>query len=214
MLQLLLKIRDIFLVVDRFLCLGVDRFRGITFADSTVQTTAATGGINLGDVFSVANVQDVSWSGSYPYPGSWTITFRPVNTYIASAVSIYVENADGSSADVTGPAVATAINKVTDGTVGGGTVVLTSVNTYTGGTNLGAGTNGTEVLFLNFSECIIGDSMTLSFATSTEASYWTGSAYVSAFATDQTLMRSISEHDFAPMHDVAIAMLTGTAWAA
>lgn len=81
-------------------------------------------------------------------------------------------------------------------------------------TNLGAGTNGTEVLFLNFQEMVIGDSMTLSFATSTEASYWNGSAYVSAFATDQTLMRSISEHDFAPMHDVAIAMLTGTAWAA
>lgn len=81
-------------------------------------------------------------------------------------------------------------------------------------TNLGAGTNGTEVLFLNFNEMIIGDSMVQSFATSTEASYWNGSAYVSAFSTDQTLMRSISEHDFAPAHDVAIAMLTGTAWAA
>lgn len=81
-------------------------------------------------------------------------------------------------------------------------------------TNLGAGTNGTEVMFLNFAEYVIGDSMTLSFATSTEASYWNGSAYVSAFATDQTLMRSISEHDLAPMHDVATSMLIGTAWAA
>lgn len=83
---------------------------GITFADSTVQTTAATGGINLGDVFSVANVQDVSWSGSYPSPGSWTITFRPVNTYIASAVSIYVENADGSISQDAKGSVSTSSN--------------------------------------------------------------------------------------------------------
>jgi HK97 family phage major capsid protein len=98
-----------------------------------------------------------------------------------------------------------------------GTPTLLGYNVFTTTqlpTNLGGGTNGTEVLFLNFGEMVIGDSMIMQIATSTEASYWTGAAYVSAFATDVTLMRAVSEHDFAPMHDVAIAMLTGTAWAA
>jgi hypothetical protein len=83
---------------------------GITFPDSTTQTTAATAGINLGDAFSVANVMTVAFSGSYPSPGQWQIDFRPVNNYIANAVSIYVENADGSiSQDVKG-SVSTSSN--------------------------------------------------------------------------------------------------------
>ena len=69
---------------------------GITFSDSTVQTTAATAGVNLGDVFSIGNVQEVTWSGSYPSPGAWTITFRPVNSYILNAMTLYVENGDGT----------------------------------------------------------------------------------------------------------------------
>jgi hypothetical protein len=81
---------------------------GITFADSTVQTTAAVAGVNLGDVFSMSNVQDVTFAGSYPSPGSWTITFRPVNSYIANGMTLVVENGDGSiSQDVKG-AVSTA----------------------------------------------------------------------------------------------------------
>ena len=76
---------------------------GITFNDSTVQTTAATAGVNLGDVFSIANVTDVSFTGSYPSPGSWTINFRPVNNYLVGGVTMVVENGDGSiSQDVKG----------------------------------------------------------------------------------------------------------------
>jgi hypothetical protein len=83
---------------------------GITFSDSTVQTTAATAGVNLGDVFSVSNVQEVVFTGSYPSPGSWTITFRPVNTYILNAMTLVVENGDGSiSQDVKGAVSSTAL---------------------------------------------------------------------------------------------------------
>lgn len=83
---------------------------GLTFPDSTTQTTAATAGVNLGDVFSFANVMTVAFTGSYPSPGQWQIDFRPVNSYIAAAVSIYVENADGSiSQDVKG-SVSTSSN--------------------------------------------------------------------------------------------------------
>jgi hypothetical protein len=75
----------------------------IVFPDASVQTTAATAGVNLGDVFSISNVQEVTWAGSYPSPGSWTITFRPVNTYIANGMTLYVENGDGTiSQDVKG----------------------------------------------------------------------------------------------------------------
>jgi hypothetical protein len=69
---------------------------GITFNDGSVQTTAATAGVNLGDVFSFANVTTVAFSGTYPSPGQWQIDFKPVNSYVANAVTIVVENADGS----------------------------------------------------------------------------------------------------------------------
>jgi len=89
---------------------------GITFSDSTVQTTAATAGVNLGDVFSMSNVQEVTWSGSYPSPGSWTITFRPVNTYILNAMTLVVENGDGSiSQDVKGAVSSTSAWTYTTG---------------------------------------------------------------------------------------------------
>ena len=83
---------------------------GLTFPDSTTQTTAATAGVNLGDAFSVANVMTVAFSGSYPYPGQWQIDFRPVNNYIAAAVSIYVENADGSISQDAKGSVSTSSN--------------------------------------------------------------------------------------------------------
>ena len=88
----------------------------ITFGDSTVQTTAATAGVNLGDAFSIGNVQEVTWSGSYPSPGSWTITFRPVNTYIAQGMTLYVENGDGTiSQDVKGAVSSTSAWTYTTG---------------------------------------------------------------------------------------------------
>jgi len=68
----------------------------ITFSDSTVQTTAAVAGVNLGDVFSISNVQSVTFSGTSPSPCELTITFRPVNTYINQSMTLVVENADGS----------------------------------------------------------------------------------------------------------------------
>jgi len=88
----------------------------ITFGDSTTQTTAAVAGVNLGDVFSISNVQDVTFSGAYPSPGTWTITFRPVNTYIAQNMTLVVENGDGTiSQDVKGAVSSTAAWTYTTG---------------------------------------------------------------------------------------------------
>lgn len=80
--------------------------------------------------------------------------------------------------------------------------------------NLGAGANETEVMFADFSYLVIGESGLLRIAQSTEAAYLDANGEMqSAFANDQTLMRAIAEHDFAPEHDVAIAGLQGIGWA-
>jgi len=79
--------------------------------------------------------------------------------------------------------------------------------------NLGVGTNESEIVFCAFDQMMIGDSMTLSLAVSSEASYVDGGGNtVSAFQRDLTLMRAISEHDFAPRQDAGIAVIRGVAW--
>ncbi|PRZ48698.1 phage major capsid protein [Tritonibacter scottomollicae] len=79
--------------------------------------------------------------------------------------------------------------------------------------NLGAGGNETEVYFADFAEIMIGDTMDITFETSTQASFTDQSGNeVHAFQRDLTLMRAIAEHDMAPAHDEAIAGLNGVAW--
>ena len=79
--------------------------------------------------------------------------------------------------------------------------------------NLGVGGDETEVLFADFNEMLVGDSMSLTLASSSEAAYVNNSGdTVSAFQNDLTLMRAIEEHDFVPRHDVAISKLTGAGW--
>ncbi|CUH68680.1 phage major capsid protein, HK97 family [Thalassovita gelatinovora] len=78
--------------------------------------------------------------------------------------------------------------------------------------NLGAGSD-TEITFCDFSEIMIGDSLNLTIATSDQAAFVnTSGDTVSAFQNDLTLMRAISEHDLAPMHDEAISGATVTGW--
>lgn len=78
--------------------------------------------------------------------------------------------------------------------------------------NLGTDGDETEVYFGDFGEAMIGDSMELSIGASTEAGYHDGSAFVSAFQNDLTLMRAISEHDFALEHDEAFAGFNAKGW--
>ncbi|HAR52936.1 MAG TPA: phage major capsid protein, partial [Roseovarius nubinhibens] len=78
--------------------------------------------------------------------------------------------------------------------------------------NLGAGSD-TEITFADFSEIMIGDALNLTIATSDQATFVNQSGdTVSAFQSDLTLMRAISEHDLAPMHDAAISGATVTGW--
>jgi len=78
--------------------------------------------------------------------------------------------------------------------------------------NLGAGQD-TEITFADFSEIMIGDSLSLTIATSDQASFVDQAGNtISAFQRNLTLMRAISEHDLAPMHDEAISGATVTGW--
>lgn len=82
-------------------------------------------------------------------------------------------------------------------------------------TNLGVGGNESEIYFVNFADCYIGEDATLAIAISTEASYKDGAGNtVSAFQRDQTLIRVISKHDFGPRHVESVAVGTGITWGA
>ncbi|MCI5096651.1 MAG: phage major capsid protein [Rhodobacteraceae bacterium] len=78
--------------------------------------------------------------------------------------------------------------------------------------NLGGGAD-TEITFADFSEIMIGDAQEIRIASSTEAAFVdTNGDTISAFQRDLTLMRAVSRHDLAPVHDEAISVLTATGW--
>lgn len=80
-----------------------------------------------------------------------------------------------------------------------------------------AGTNkDLSFIFLaEMDESIILDSMQLELAVSREGTYVDAvtSATVSAFQSDQTIIRAIAEHDFQLRHDQSVAVIQGVRWA-
>lgn len=79
--------------------------------------------------------------------------------------------------------------------------------------NLGVGSNETEVYFADFAELMIGEGEEMRIAQSTEAAFVdTNGDTQSAFQRDMTLFRAITEHDFAPAHDEAIAGFNAADW--
>ena len=78
----------------------------------------------------------------------------------------------------------------------------------------GTGSNDESEIYLSdFAQAIIGESMNLVVDASNEAAYTEGSTVVSAFDRDQTVVRSIAEHDFALRYDKAVAVMTQVDWA-
>jgi HK97 family phage major capsid protein len=70
------------------------------------------------------------------------------------------------------------------------------------------------VFLVEMTEALLLDSMTLELAVSRDGSYVdSGGATVSAFQSDQTIIRAIAEHDFQMRHDAAIAVIQGVRWA-
>jgi len=96
-----------------------------------------------------------------------------------------------------------------NGTLLGYTILTTSQSP----TNLGVEGNEGEIVFGDFNQVMIGDTMEITIATSTEAGYIDdGGTQQNAFQRDETLMRAISEHDLAPRHDLALASARGVDW--
>lgn len=77
----------------------------------------------------------------------------------------------------------------------------------------GSPTDLSFVFLVEMPEFIIADSMQLELAVSNEASYVDASgATVSAFQSDQTLIRAITEHDFGMRHDASVAVIQTVRW--
>jgi HK97 family phage major capsid protein len=79
--------------------------------------------------------------------------------------------------------------------------------------NLGSGGNESEIYLADFDDVVIGDTMALEVAVSTEASYKDeNNDLVSSFSLDQTVMRILMEHDIVLRHDESVAVLTAVQW--
>ena len=78
--------------------------------------------------------------------------------------------------------------------------------------DLGAGSDETEIYLADFADVILGESMNMMIDTSTEASYWDGTAYRSAYSKDLTLMRVIEEHDLGVRHEESIVVIDTVKW--
>lgn len=77
----------------------------------------------------------------------------------------------------------------------------------------GTGATG-EMYLVNMSDAIIGDSMALQVDVSMEASYIdaTSGSLVSAFSLDQSIVRAITEHDFAMRRGESVAVINAMSW--
>lgn len=76
------------------------------------------------------------------------------------------------------------------------------------------GTNESEIYLVDWDEAIIGETERLIVDASAEAAYFDGASVVSSFSQDQTVIRSIAEHDFAMRRNTAVAVMNGVTWGA
>lgn len=70
------------------------------------------------------------------------------------------------------------------------------------------------LMLVEMDEAMLLDSMSLELAVSLEGTYVdSGGSTVSAFQSDETIVRAIAEHDFQMRHDAAVAVLQDVRWA-
>jgi len=79
---------------------------------------------------------------------------------------------------------------------------------------LGAGTNESEIYLVDFGHVLMGIARSLRLTASAEAAYHDGSALVSAFSRDETVVRGIASHDFDLRHDKAAVVMQAVQWGA
>lgn len=79
--------------------------------------------------------------------------------------------------------------------------------------NLGGGTNESEIYLADFAHVIVGEQQGIELAISTEAAYRdSGNNVQASFSRDETVVRAIALHDFGMRHLPAVAVLTGVTW--
>lgn len=78
--------------------------------------------------------------------------------------------------------------------------------------NLGDQGDESEIYFFNVDDALIGEVGGLEITVDSSASYYDGSQLQSSFSQDQTVIRAIMRHDFALMHEEAVAVMTGVKW--
>jgi HK97 family phage major capsid protein len=71
-----------------------------------------------------------------------------------------------------------------------------------------------EIYFGCFAHAVIGESLGMMVDASTEAAYYDGSTVQAAFSRDQTVIRVMTEHDFALRHDKAFVRISGVTYGA
>ncbi|WP_188263177.1 phage major capsid protein [Azospirillum tabaci] len=80
--------------------------------------------------------------------------------------------------------------------------------------NLGGGGNESEIGLIDFAEVVHGDIEGVMVGMSTEATYWDGQAWQSAFQNSETLIKVDMAVDQQMKHIEASAWLTGVTWGA
>lgn len=78
--------------------------------------------------------------------------------------------------------------------------------------NLGAGSDESEIYFVDANDLIIGEVPGIEMAMSMEATYMENSQLVSAWSRDQSVIRAIGRHDMGARYRQSIAVLTGVTW--
>lgn len=79
-------------------------------------------------------------------------------------------------------------------------------------TNLGGGTNASEVYLFDASEFILADAPTMMLDMSDTAAYHDGTNVQAAFSRDEVVMRLIKEHDTQVRHPKSVAYLSAVLW--
>ncbi|MGL6010914.1 MAG: phage major capsid protein, partial [Shewanella oncorhynchi] len=79
--------------------------------------------------------------------------------------------------------------------------------------NLGTGTNESEIYFADFNDVLIGESGNFSIDFSREATYKDAEGnLISAFSRNQSLIRVVTDHDIGFRHPEGLALGTAVTW--
>ena len=80
-------------------------------------------------------------------------------------------------------------------------------------TNLGAGTNESEIYFADWNDVVIGEQENMKVDFSHEATYKdSGGNLVSAFSRNQSVVRVVAEHDIGFRHLEGLVLGTAVTW--